>query len=135
VHQKHVLVVATRIAGNLILQPITRAHYRYWGATNADRQRTLPGDERVPNPKITTTLSITIDAPASEIWSWLAQLGQERGGEIVASHLDPDRRFSGQPTERRPRPDRFRVGFPSHSDGLTHVESFRSSISQTAGQE
>src|SRR5512137_3153797 len=71
---------ALRIAGNLISQPITRVHYRYWGATNADRQRTLPGDERVPNPQITTTLSITIDAPASEIWPWLAQLGQERGG-------------------------------------------------------
>jgi hypothetical protein len=34
----------------------------------------------VPNPQITTTLGITINAPASEIWPWLAQLGQERGG-------------------------------------------------------
>ena len=71
---------ALRIAGNLILQPITRSHYRFWGATNADRQRILPGDERVLNPIVTTTLAITINAPASDIWPWVAQLGQERGG-------------------------------------------------------
>jgi hypothetical protein len=68
------------IAGNLIVQPITRAHYRRWGATADELRRTLPGDERVPDPQITTTLGVTINAPATEIWPWLAQLGQERGG-------------------------------------------------------
>ena len=62
---------ALRIAGNLIFQPITRAHYQRWGATDDEVRRTLPGDERVPNPQITTTLSIAIDAPTSEIWPWL----------------------------------------------------------------
>jgi hypothetical protein len=71
---------ALRIAGNLISQPIARSYFRYWGATQADKQRTLPGDERVPNPIVTTTLAITIDAPASAVWPWIAQLGQERGG-------------------------------------------------------
>jgi hypothetical protein len=71
---------AVRIAGNLISQPITRSHFRYWGATHEDRRRTLPGDERVPNPIVTTTLAITIDAPANAVWGWIAQLGQERGG-------------------------------------------------------
>jgi len=71
---------ALRIAGNLILQPITRSHYRFWGATKEDTQRTLPGDERVPNPIVATTLAITINAPANEVWPWGAQLGQERGG-------------------------------------------------------
>jgi len=71
---------ALRIVGNLILQPITRSHYRYWGATQEDRQRTLPGDERVPNPIVATTLAITINASARDVWPWMAQLGQERGG-------------------------------------------------------
>ncbi len=71
---------ALRIAGNLIFQPVTRRQYRYWGATDEDLRRTLPGDERVPNPLITTTLAITIDTPARDVWPWLAQLGQERGG-------------------------------------------------------
>jgi hypothetical protein len=71
---------ALRIAGDLILQPITRSHYRFWGATDEEKRRTLPGDERVPNPIVTTTMAITINAPASEVWPWIAQLGQERGG-------------------------------------------------------
>jgi len=71
---------ALRIAGSLILQPIARSHFRYWGATKEERQRTLPGDERVPDPMILTTMAITINAPASEVWPWVAQLGQERGG-------------------------------------------------------
>jgi hypothetical protein len=71
---------ALRIAGNLIFQPVTRSHYRFWGATKEDKQRALPGDERVPDPMVLTTMAITINAPASEVWPWVAQLGQERGG-------------------------------------------------------
>ncbi len=71
---------ALRIAGNFISQPITRSHFRFWGATKEDRQRTLPGDERVPNPIVTTTMAITINAPVSAVWGWVAQIGQERGG-------------------------------------------------------
>ncbi len=71
---------ALRIVSNLILQPIMRSHYRYWGATKEERRRPLPGDERVPNPNVLTTIAITINAPANEVWPWLAQLGQERGG-------------------------------------------------------
>jgi len=71
---------ALRIVGNLILQPVTRSHFRYWGAAVEDVQRMLPGDERVPNPNVFTTMAVTINAPASEIWPWVAQLGQERGG-------------------------------------------------------
>ncbi len=71
---------ALRIAGNLISQPITRSHFRFWGATQADKQRALPGDERVPNPIVLTTMAVTINAPARDVWPWIAQLGQERGG-------------------------------------------------------
>ena len=71
---------ALRIAGNLISQPITHSHYRYWGATQEEQQRTLPGDERVLNPDVLTTMAITINASASAVWPWIAQLGQERGG-------------------------------------------------------
>src|SRR5512146_270451 len=71
---------ALRIVGNLISQPITRSHYRYWGATPEERQRLLPGGERVPNPIVTTTMAVTINAPARDVWPWMAQIGQERGG-------------------------------------------------------
>lgn len=71
---------AALIAANLILQPITRSRYRRWGATDDEVQRTLPGDERIPRPRTRQTLAVTIHALAAEVYPWIAQIGQERGG-------------------------------------------------------
>ena len=71
---------ALLIGANLVLQPFTRSHYRRWGATDDELRRTLPGDERVPNASVITTMAVTIHAAASEVWPWMAQIGQERGG-------------------------------------------------------
>lgn len=51
-----------------------------WGATKGDAERRLPGDDLVPRPVEEVTHAITIDAPAEEIWPWLIQIGQGRGG-------------------------------------------------------
>jgi hypothetical protein len=40
----------------------------------------LPGDELVPEPGIETTRAVSIDAPVEEVWPWVAQIGQDRGG-------------------------------------------------------
>lgn len=40
----------------------------------------LPGDEQVPNPRLESTRAITIQAPTADIWPWLVQMGQGRGG-------------------------------------------------------
>jgi hypothetical protein len=40
----------------------------------------LPGDELIPDPADLTTLAVTIDAPPGEVWRWLVQIGQDRGG-------------------------------------------------------
>ena len=50
------------------------------GATDEEVQRSLPGDELVPNPKVGYTQAITINAPAAEVWPWLAQHGYKRAG-------------------------------------------------------
>jgi len=39
-------------------------------------RRALPGDERVPDSNITTTMAVTIHAPAREVWPWMAQIGR-----------------------------------------------------------
>lgn len=52
----------------------------HWGATGEERAATLPGDELVPYPDLTTTRAITINARAADVWPWIAQLGQGRGG-------------------------------------------------------
>jgi hypothetical protein len=51
-----------------------------WGATAQERQRTLPGDEIVSVAAGQETRAITINAPASSVWPWLAQIGQDRAG-------------------------------------------------------
>lgn len=51
-----------------------------WGATDEELTEHLPGDEVKPDAEIQVTHAITIDAPASIVWNWLVQIGQDRGG-------------------------------------------------------
>jgi hypothetical protein len=51
-----------------------------WGATSEELAATLPGDELVPRPDLTTTRAVTVNARAADVWPWIAQLGQGRGG-------------------------------------------------------
>ena len=51
-----------------------------WGATDEEISEALPGDEVKPDAKINVTHAITINAPASEVWKWLVQIGQGRDG-------------------------------------------------------
>lgn len=62
-----------------LLAAAYRATHR-WGATLAEQRATLSGDELVADPAIVSTRAVTIDASAEDVWSWLVQLGQDRGG-------------------------------------------------------
>lgn len=57
-----------------------RPWHEKWGATQEEADRSLPGDEVVPRPRIRATHAITIHAPAFGIWPWIAQIGVGRGG-------------------------------------------------------
>jgi len=59
---------------------ILRPWHLKWGATEEEIAKPLPGDELVPNPAIESTRAITVNAPLDEVWPWLAQIGQDRGG-------------------------------------------------------
>ncbi|HXU04784.1 MAG TPA: hypothetical protein VN903_27665 [Polyangia bacterium] len=59
---------------------IARPWFRRWGATDAEVSMPLPGDEIVPAATSSETRAITIGAPARDVWPWLAQMGQDRGG-------------------------------------------------------
>jgi hypothetical protein len=48
----------------------------------------LPGDDLVPHPALESTLVVTIQAPAEEVWRWLVQLGQDRGGFYSYDRLE-----------------------------------------------
>lgn len=51
-----------------------------WGATPLEVDEFLPGDELVETARYRTTHAISIDAPAEEVWRWVVQIGQGRGG-------------------------------------------------------
>ena len=52
-----------------------------WGATQAEADASLPGDELQPDSDGVATRAIWVDAPAAAVWPWLAQMGPSpRGG-------------------------------------------------------
>ena len=58
---------------------IRRWHLR-WGSTQEERQARLPGDDAIPEPDLEATRAITVRAYADDVWPWVAQMGQGRGG-------------------------------------------------------
>jgi len=63
-----------------LITPFLRHWRTKWGATDAEVHRSLPGDDLVPHPKWGWTHAITIRASAADVWPWLMQMGQGRGG-------------------------------------------------------
>jgi len=51
-----------------------------YGATDEEIAASLTGDELVPNPRISYTRAVSINAAPEDIYPWIAQLGAERGG-------------------------------------------------------
>lgn len=57
-----------------------RAWHLRWGATDAELVAPMPGDELVPSAAFCATRALTIDAPPSQVWPWLVQVGFGRAG-------------------------------------------------------
>jgi len=62
------------------LTPFLRHARSHWGLSQELAARHYPGDELVPEPRSSFTHGIVIDAPASSVWPWIAQIGADRGG-------------------------------------------------------
>lgn len=73
------LVVAISSAVAAYIFFIRPWHLR-WGTTDKETEKNLPGDDLVPQAKLTATHAVTIQAPPSQVWPWLVQIGQGRGG-------------------------------------------------------
>jgi hypothetical protein len=67
---------------------IVRPWHLRWGATDEDVRKSLPGDDLVSHPTLESTRALTIRAPANEVWRWLVQLGQDRGGFYSYDRLE-----------------------------------------------
>jgi len=75
---RRLITVSAAGLGAYIL--LFRPWQQRWGATDEEIKRTLAGDELVAHPDVNLTRAITIRARPAEIWSWLVQIGQGRGG-------------------------------------------------------
>lgn len=96
----------------LVFQTLVRPWYLRWGATDAETRRPLPGDEILGREAIgQLTRAITIAAPVEQVWPWLAQLGQDRGG-FYSYDLLENLVGCELPTEDRLRPEQqaWRLG-------------------------
>lgn len=68
------------LAGALAAIVALRGRYLQWGATHAEVNAALPGDELIFGVDLTATRAVTVQAGADAVWPWIAQLGQGRGG-------------------------------------------------------
>jgi hypothetical protein len=91
--------------------PVRRWFHR-WGTTPEELERVMPGDALIPNPTKIDTGALTVNAPPEDIWPWLVQMGQGRGGLYSYDWLDRLFGFLDRPsaTEILPEFQRLAVG-------------------------
>jgi serine/threonine-protein kinase len=75
----YILPLALLLAA-LLYWFVLRPWHLTWGTTDGRIHQPLPGDDLVPQAKMRTTHTVTIKAPAAEVWPWLAQIGHKRAG-------------------------------------------------------
>ena len=73
---------------HILLLPFLRDYRTRWGTTEEEVAADLPGDELVLNPKLRMTWGITINAPIKDVWPWVVQIGQGRGGFYTYQFLE-----------------------------------------------
>ncbi|HEX6219879.1 MAG TPA: hypothetical protein VF115_02170, partial [Acidimicrobiia bacterium] len=66
---------------------LLRPWHLRWGATAAEVQGFMPGDDLISEPSMSATRAITIEAPPEAVWPWLVQMG----GYIRAGWYSYDR--------------------------------------------
>ena len=76
------------IGWHLIATPFIRRERMQWGTIGTEATDALPGDDLVPEPKWSSTLGITVDASPEDVWPWIAQIGQGRGGFYTYQTLE-----------------------------------------------
>jgi hypothetical protein len=73
-------MMRTLVVTGVGLVLVAGRRFRDWGATKGECHAVLPGDELVSDPADVVTRAVTVEAPGQEVWRWLVQIGQDRGG-------------------------------------------------------
>jgi hypothetical protein len=87
---KTVVLIAGALAGAAALYRSTmRRPILNWGATPAEAEGRLPGDELLEEADGIATRAITINAPPAAVWPWIAQMGPApRGGAYTYDWIE-----------------------------------------------
>ena len=112
-----------------------------WGANAHECGMSLPGDDLIVSPDLTATRAITVRASADQVWPWIVQLGQGRGGFYSydflenlagcdihsADHIVPGWQDVGVGDEVRLAPQRWGSALPlwNRADHLFYEAGFR----------
>lgn len=81
------VIAGAAVAAVAATWAVRRASLR-WGASDGELAMLLPGDDCLPAPDLQATRAITINAPRTHVWPWVAQLGQNRGGFFTYDWLE-----------------------------------------------
>jgi hypothetical protein len=80
---------AATVAAALLYRGFLRQPILTWGATADEAAARLPGDELLDDADGLATRAITIDAPRSAVWPWIAQIGPSpRGGAYTYDWIE-----------------------------------------------
>jgi hypothetical protein len=80
---------AAAAAGAFLYRRFLRQPILTWGATVEEAAARLPGDELLEAADGVATRAITIDAPRSAVWPWIAQMGPSpRGGAYTYDWIE-----------------------------------------------
>jgi proline iminopeptidase len=80
---------------------VVRPRMLRFGATDDEVEGPFPGADLVPGGRRGGTMAVTIDAPPSAVWPWLAQMGCHRAGWYSWDRLDN----GGSPSAERVHPE------------------------------
>lgn len=67
---------------------VLRPRIKAWGVDPVESEAPLAGDELIPDPMQVETRGVTIDAPVSQVWPWLVQMGFGRAGWYSFDSMD-----------------------------------------------
>ena len=88
-------------AAALVYRGLVRRRILNWGATDAEADARLPGDELLEHADGVATRAISIDAPAVAVWPWIAQIGPSpRGGAYTYDWIENLLRLDMHSTDR-----------------------------------
>ena len=83
------MVLAGGGAGLVLYEALLRRAVLTWGASKAEADSRLPGDELLEEADRVATRAIEIRAPASAVWPWIAQMGPSpRGGAYTYDWIE-----------------------------------------------